>query len=83
MIKLGLRFRHRDADLLDALARRVATKDLGGEAHDVFKLAADAARTGEPLVLQCVDVQEAMITAAGYARFGVRPPAIEQLSGKL
>lgn len=76
---IGLRFARRDAPLLRALANRIAVGELRGPAHSTFDLAADAAETGEPLIVMCERPVEAMLMAAGYSQFGVQAPTIENL----
>lgn len=82
MTRVGLRFHRGDAVLLELIAERVRQGDLGS--HDVatFAGAADAARTGEPLIVQCENPMEAVLMADGYVRFGVRRPAVEELTGQ-
>lgn len=81
MIRVGLRFRPRDAPILQALADRVRQGDLGDQHIQTFASAADAASTGEPLIVHCDDPLEAVLMADGYARFGVQRPAVEELTG--
>lgn len=81
MIRVGLRFSRADALLLDTLAARVRAADLKGHHLATFTSAADAARTGEPLIVQCSDPIEAHVIAEGYARLGVRKPFVEELTG--
>ncbi len=81
MIRIGLRFQRRDEPLLRALAARVRQGDLGAQHVATFTNAADAAATGEPLIVICEQRDEALLLAAGYARLGVPMPAIEELTG--
>jgi hypothetical protein len=82
MIRVGLRFRRGDARVLRALAERVRAKELGAQAVATFAGAADAAATGEPLIVLCNDHTEAQVMADGYVRYGVRRPAVEELTGQ-
>lgn len=82
MIRIGLRFHRSDAKLLFALAQRVRRGELGAGHASVFEHAAEAAWTGEPLIVQCLHSSEAHVMADGYVRYGVRRPAIEELTGQ-
>ena len=77
--RIGLRFDRRDARLLTELAERAKLREIGE--HQTFALAAEAAATGEPLIVECNSPIEVALMAQGYARYGVRQPTIEQLSG--
>ncbi len=77
---IGLRFQRRDAPLLRAIAARLESGELRGPALTTFDLAADAAETGEPLIVVCKTPLEAVMMAAGYSQFGVTPPTLEQVS---
>lgn len=81
-MRVGLRFRRGDARVLRAIADRIRAGDLGGQNLATFDLAADAAKTGEPLIVECDHHLEAVLMADGYARFGVRRPAVEELTGQ-
>lgn len=59
---------------------RDPTKD--GLRSDPFSAAADAAKTGQPLVVVCTDPMEALLTASRYGRFGSRSPLLEELNGR-
>lgn len=80
-VRVGLRFRRGDARVLRAIAERVRLKELDEQHVATFELAAIAAETGEPLIVCCEDPTEAILMAHGYARYGVRLPAIEELTG--
>jgi len=82
MIRIGLRFRRSDARLLRDLADRVRQGEMGEQHVSTFRDAADAAATGEPLIVLCEEPFEAEMMADGYARFGVPRPAIEELTGQ-
>ncbi len=82
MIRIGLRFDIRDTVALYGLAERVRAKELGPAAVATFTGAAEAARTGEPLIVHCVHPSEAHVMADGYVRYGVRRPAVEELTGQ-
>ncbi len=81
MIRVGLRFHRRDAGVLAALADRVRARELGAQAAATFSSAALAAATGEPLIVLCDHPSEAHVMADGYVRYGVRRPAVEELTG--
>lgn len=81
MIRIGLRFDRRDAHLLSFLTERVRCSELGSQALATFSGAASAARTGEPLIVMCDHPSEAHVMADGYVRYGVRRPAVEELTG--
>lgn len=78
-LRIGLRFDRRDARALAVLADRAKRHELGAEAHATFSMAADAARTGEPLIVICSNLIEAALMVAGYVRYGIREPVLEQL----
>lgn len=80
-IRVGLRFRRGDARVLRNIADRVRAGELGEQHVAVFSGAADAAATGEPLIVVCENHLEAVMMADGYARYGVRRPAVEELTG--
>ena len=82
MIRVGLRFHPKDAGTLRMLAERVRLHDLGSQTLAVFENAADAARTGEPLIVLCEHPTEAQVMADGYVRYGVRRPSVEELTGQ-
>lgn len=77
-ITIALRFDPRDAELLDLLADRVQIKDLLADVS-TFRLAAEAARNGEPLRFECENAAEAKLIAAGYVIHGCRPPTIDNV----
>lgn len=79
--RIGLRFDHRDAGKLQELAERAKLRELGPDSQATFALAAEAASTGEPLIVICTTPMEAILMAQGYTRFGVRVPTVESLSG--
>jgi hypothetical protein len=82
VIRVGLRFARRDARLLRLLADRVRAGDLGQQAVNTFAHAAEAAESGEPLIVICEhNADEALLMAAGYAQYGVTHPAVEELTG--
>lgn len=78
--RIGLRFAGRQARLLEHIAAQLRSD--GGERMliNLFDQAADAARTGEPLVLICDHPSEAHQTAAHFALVGCEMPAIESLN---
>lgn len=80
VLKVGFRFDRRDASLLQRLARQAEIRERPAEDALAFRLAAEAALTGEPLIVHCADLPHARLVAATYVRVGVRPPSLEQLS---
>lgn len=78
-IRLGIRFDRRDVQLLERLADRVKVRDLTGDTQ-TFEHAAIAARTGEPLIVQCSHPDEVHQMAAMYATLGCNRPTVEALS---
>mgnify|MGYP001124674553 CR=1 FL=1 len=82
-LRVGFRFERRDAARLQAIADRIERGELAGKglSRAVFALAADAARTGEPLVVNCTDLLDAQLIASGYSMWGVTPPTIHEISG--
>lgn len=79
--RIGLRFDRRDLLLLRTLARRAEHRELGQEQVQTFSSAADAASTGEPLIVICNSRLEVELMADGYVRLGCRRPVLEALSG--
>lgn len=82
MIRVGLRFDAKDAAYLRSLARQVKTGERRDGPVGGLAFAADAAETGEPLILQCSSPQEAKQMAAKFVRLGCSLPAIEELTGQ-
>jgi hypothetical protein len=80
-INVGLRFPRSEADKLQTLADRARARELGAEAASLFQSAADATRLGEPVVVVCVELMEAQLLAAGFVRYGIAEPVLEELSG--
>jgi hypothetical protein len=64
---------------LRELAERAKQREVP-EAHSVFALAAEAASTGEPLIVICQNPLEAILMARAYPRWGIREPVLEQVS---
>lgn len=79
-IRVGLRFDRRDAPALRVLAQRVRNGDIQGDVA-TFEAAADAADTGEPLIVVCEQPAEALVMAELYVRLGLTRPAVEELTG--
>lgn len=82
MIRVGLRFNHRDAALLHTLADRVRGGELRQQTLTSLKFAAEAAETGEPLIIRCVNADEAHALAARFILLGCHRPAVEELTGE-
>jgi hypothetical protein len=79
-IRVGLRFQRRDQQRLEAMADRVRRGEIPGDIT-TFSSAADAARTGEPLIVYCEKPAEAHLMADLYVRLGISRPAVEELTG--
>lgn len=80
-IRIGLRFDRSQAAPLRAIAARVRASEFAGQLDvSTFDGAADAAETGEPLIVVCDNVTEALLLADGYVAWGIRRPAVEALS---
>ena len=79
-LKVGLRFKRSQARLLRHLAARVRNSELPNSHAAIFDAAAQAASTGEPLIVICRNQMEAQMMAAGYTQYGVTAPTIEQVS---
>lgn len=82
MIRVGLRFDRGDAGWLRAVARQIRSGQHRGETVGGLTHAAEAAETGEPLIIQCQSPQEAKQIAARFVRLGCSQPAIEELTGQ-
>jgi hypothetical protein len=80
-VKAGLRFRRSQARVLRALVVRAEHRELPSANVTFFRMAAEAAHTGEPLLVECTNEAELALLASGFAHFGVVPPTIEQVSG--
>lgn len=81
-LRVGLRFKRRDAKALRWLAERVKAGEIGGDLS-TFQGAAVSAETGEPLIVYCDDPREAHLMADLYVRLGITRPAVEELTGLL
>jgi hypothetical protein len=79
-IRVGLRFARADERLLRGLAAAVRRGEIQGDVA-TFEGAADAARTGEPLIVYCNNTSEAHIMRDLYVRIGCQPPALDTLTG--
>lgn len=79
--RIGLRFRRSQARTLRNIADRVRASELPNHHAALFDKAADAARTGEPLIVVCVDPLEAVALADGFTQYGVVRPVVDELSG--
>lgn len=76
---LGLRFTRGQARVLASIAERL--HHIPG-AHDqvvLFRQAADSARTGEPLLVECEEPSEAVAIADGFTIWGAARPTVEDL----
>lgn len=82
-MQIGLRFRRGQARVLRAVAQRLASNGIKGEHIELFDKAADAAESGEPLVVYCTSRDEVVMMADGFTQFGLARPVIEELSGQV
>jgi hypothetical protein len=78
--RIGLRFDRSETRALNKLADRARQRDIAGMHAAIFDQAAQAASTGEPLIVVCSNPIEAALIAHGYTRFGIRAPVIEGLT---
>lgn len=79
-LMLGLRFARSQRRVLTALVQRAEAGELTAAA-ELFRKAAHAAGTGEPLIIVCQTRDEAVAMADGFVMYGVKRPVIEQLNG--
>jgi hypothetical protein len=77
---VGLRFHPTDARRLREIAQRIRAGELGKQHVGLFDKAADAAQTGEPLIVQCTDPVEAIVMADAFPSWGVGRPVVEELN---
>jgi hypothetical protein len=80
-LKLGLRFRRSQHRVLAAIAQRLEQVPNAHDQITLFKLAAEAAKTGEPMIFICSNALEAELAAAAFPQWGAARPTIETLSG--
>lgn len=78
-LRLGLRFPRSASRVLRNLGDECARHGTGDPG--LFYKAADSAKDGEPLVVQCSEVSEVHEMAALFATLGVGRPAVEDLNG--
>jgi hypothetical protein len=82
MIRVGLRFARRDAPRLRHFADMVRRGELRGDLA-TYASAASSAEAGEPLIVQCQNLAEAITMAGLYVTVtGITHPAIEELTGQ-
>jgi hypothetical protein len=81
VIRVGLRFNRRDARKLRTLGNQVRSGELDNRHAVLFDNAANAAKTGEPLIVECRDKAEALLMADGFPLYGVMRPVIDELAG--
>lgn len=67
--------------MLRNYARRIEQGDLGSHHLEFFIKAAEAAETGEPMIVIARDRIEMALLAAGYAQFGCEPIIDELFQG--
>ncbi len=79
VITVGLGSTGGTPDGCEAFADRCASERLGSEHVTLFRRAADSARSGEPLLVDCTSPEEAIAMADGFTQYGVRRPAVEAL----
>lgn len=80
-LTVGLRFERSDAITLRALAERGKSEGLHVDKISLFEKAAEDAAAGEPLLVACSSIEEALILADGFTLYGITRPTVEQLSG--
>lgn len=80
-MRFGLRFDPQDASYLRAVARQIKGGQRRGETVGGLDHAAEAAETGEPLIVHCESAQEVKQMAARFVRLGCSMPAIDELTG--
>jgi hypothetical protein len=78
--RIGLRFRRSMKAPLRNLVERMKSEGIDPEHISLFEQAAEAARTGEPLIVICAEPMEAELMAAAFPAWGIVKPNIEQLS---
>lgn len=79
-LTVGLRFDPRDERALRELTQRATAQELPANDVALFREAALAAHTGEPLIVQADSVEEVVAMADGFTMFGVRRPALDALA---
>lgn len=62
------------------MAEQLVSNPAAHEAVGLFRRAADAARTGEPLIVVCSHPSEVEMLADGFTFYGCARPAIEALA---
>lgn len=77
---IGVRFKRTDAPQLRALAQRVRLKELPGQHANLFDSAADAAESGQPLLVRCSSPEDGLLIVQGFITYGVAPLGIDYLS---
>ncbi len=78
-MRIGLRFNQKDKNTLARLA--IEFEGQPGIDTRLYRYASEAARTGEPLIVQCEMAAEAHQMAQMFSNLGVTPPTVEALSG--
>ena len=78
-ITVGLRFERSQAFPLMVVAD--ALRAFHPDDVKLMLLGHEAARSGEPLVMTCKDIEEANRIATIYSDHGLKRPVIEQLNG--
>lgn len=78
-IRLGFRFHRGDALRLETLAELARSGQIGDRHVAKFAKAAEAARSGEPLIVYVRDPDEGRQVAAWYATFGVLEPTLDDI----
>lgn len=78
-MRVGLRFNPKDKRRLIALAHEFEGQP--GIDSTLYRAAAEAARTGEPLIVECTMEAEVHQMAALFVHLGVTAPNVEELSG--
>lgn len=81
-LQIGLRFRKGQAKVIEAIAQELRSTPAAvnaTEAIGLFDKAAEAARSGEPLIVKCRRPEEAQQMADDFVLYGLARPAVEDL----
>jgi hypothetical protein len=80
---MGLRFRRSEARFLRAIATRLYTEDVPSSKVRLFERAAECAVRGEPLEVLVEQPDDAKHMADTFIAYGVKPPAVEDLTRRI
>ena len=76
-LRFALRFDRRDQAALERLQGRLQSGEGFDGEPNLFRYAADATARGEPLIVDCEDVDEVRQIAAYFVRLGCHEPVLE------